>query len=59
MTRAEMNEVLGVLGITIEIDSDSENLLWMNAAFEEPDFLDEKPEEYISDAFILDNIKTL
>ena len=64
MTTAQMNEILGALGIDIEIDndidnqihadidSDIENLLWMNVAFEQP-------EERIEDAYVPENILTM
>ena len=43
----------------LDIDSDIENLLWINVRVEIPEFLDEEPEEYIADAFLPDNIETL
>ena len=43
----------------LDIDSDIEHLLWMNVAFEEPEFLDEEIEEYFPDAFVPENIETM
>ena len=44
----------------LDIDSDIENLLWINVAFENPDFPDLSEEEIrIPDAFVPDNIETM
>ena len=44
----------------LDIDSDIENLLWINVAFENPDFPSGSEEEIrIFDAFVPDNIETL
>ena len=44
----------------MDTDSDIENLLWINAAFEIPDFPENSDEEIlIPDAFVFDNIETM
>ena len=44
----------------LDTDSDIENLLWINVAFENPDFPDLSEEEIlIPNAFVFDNIETM
>lgn len=60
MTTAQMNEILAVLGFDIDLDDDLQNDVWMNVAFENPDFPDDSDEEVlIPDAFVPDNIETM
>ena len=55
-----VQDVIDNLDIDSDIDSDIENLLWFNVAFENPDFPDLSEEEIrISDAFVPDNIETI
>ena len=44
----------------LDIDADIENLLWINVAFENPDFPSGSEEEFLfPDAFIPENIETM
>lgn len=56
MNIAQMNEILGVLGIDIVLEDDLDN----DIDDEIPDFPDHSEEEIrIPDAFVPDNIETL
>lgn len=60
MTTAQMNEILGVLGLDFALDDDLQNDVWMNVAFENPDFPENSDQEIlIPDAFVPENIETM